>query len=263
MVFLAGLLSMPAAAQVSDVPQGDLEPIIVTASGDPILSAIRIDAEDHRRKVVAQSCVFVSEDKDGRSQETRSYAVDGPSAFSWALGEMQVDGKAATERQRRKVQKQIDQRKKDRKAEDDERYSIFADLIAERDRVEKLPPQDGMMRYRINRLPKKMADDMPGAIAKRLRPILWVADIDGNPYVRRLEITMSDFRMYLVAKINTLKMDMQFERRADGYVKERELRFEGDYSFFGSKRFNRATITCDEGGPIVNRPESVRQLKQE
>jgi hypothetical protein len=255
-VVVLSLVCNTALAQTAPPPEDDLEPIIVTASGDPVLAAIMLDAEDHRRKVVAQSCNFVSEDEDGRTQETRSYAVEGETAFGWTLGEMLVDSKTATEKQRRKVQKQIDQRNKDRKAEDDERYSIFADLIAERDRVEKLPPQDGMLRYRINRLPKKIADDMPGAIAKRLQPIIWVADAENNPYVRRLEITMGDFRMYLVAKINTVKMDIQFERRADGYVKEREMRFEGDYSLFGSKRFNRAHVTCNEGGPIAVRPET-------
>jgi hypothetical protein len=256
MIVLLSFVCNTAIAQTAPPPEDDLEPIIVTASGDPVLTAIRLDAEDHRRKVVAQSCVFISENKDGRSQTTRHYAVDGTSAFGWTLGEMLVDGNTATEKQRRKVQKQIDERNNDRKADDDERYSIFADLIAERDRVEKLPEQDGMLRYRINRLPKKLADDIPGAIANHLKPIIWIADAEGNPYVRRLEIAMGDFRMYLVAKINTVKMDIEFERRADGYVKEREVRFEGNYSIFGRNRFNRSTVTCDTGGPIVVRPET-------
>lgn len=249
------LLCNSGFAQTTQSPPDDLDPIIVTASGDPILAAVRLDAEDQRRKVVAQTCIFISENKDGNTQQTRSYAVDGPAAFNWALNDMLVNGKPATEKQLRKELKQQDSRNKDRKADDDERYSIFADLIADRDLVEKLPPQDGMMRYRINRLPKKMANDMPGSIAKHLRPIIWIADVDNLPYVRRLEITMDDFRVYLIAKVNSVKMDLYFERRADGYVKEREIRFEGDYSIFGSKRFNRSTITCDAGGAVTIRPE--------
>jgi hypothetical protein len=255
-VVLLSFVYNTAFAQATPPSEDDLDPIIVTASGDPVLTAIRVDAEDHRRKVVAQSCLFINEDKDGRSQTTRRYAVEGPSAFGWALEDMLVDGKTATEKQRRKIQKEMAERNKDRKADDDDRYAIFADLIAERDQVEKLPAQDGMLRYRINRLPKKMADDLPGAIAKHLKPVIWVADAEGSPYVRRLEVTMGDFRMYLIAKINTMKMDVQFERRADGYVKEREIRVEGDYSVFGRKRFNRMAITCELGGPIVVRPET-------
>jgi hypothetical protein len=255
-VVLLSLLCNTAIAQITPAPEGDLEPIIVTASGDPILTAIRLDAEDHRRKVVAQTCISEDESKDKRTKQNNSYAVSGPSAFTWTLNSLEIDGKPASDKEFKKAQSRREKGNKKRNEEEDERYSIFADLIAERDRVEKLPPQDGMLRYRINRLPKKMVDDIPGSIAKQLQPIIWVADAENMPYVKRLEVKMADFRVYLVAKINKVEMDIYFERRADGYVKEREVRFDGDFSFFGSKRFNRSTISCDAGGPIFTRPET-------
>jgi hypothetical protein len=258
-VVLLSLLCNAAIAQTTPVqapaPEGDLEPIIVTASGDPILTAIRLDAEDHRRKVVAQTCTWTAEDKNDSTQQTRSYAVDGSSAFKWTLINTQINGRSATDKENKKAQKEQEGWDKDRSDDKDERYSIFADLIAERDRVEKLPPQDGMLRYRINRLPQKLIKNIPNSIAKNLQPIIWIADAENMPYVKRLEVTMKDVRVYLVAKVNSVNMDIHFERRADGYVKERDARFEGNFSLFGRKIFNRDTVTCDLGGPIATRPE--------
>jgi hypothetical protein len=127
-------------------------------------------------------------------------------------------------------------------------------MMADKDRIEKLAPMDGMRRYRINRLPQSIADDLPDAIAKRLKPILWIADPEGEPYVRRLEIGMSDFRMYLIAKIKSADFDVYFERRDDGYVKERKMRYDMNYSIFGSSRFNKGEVECDAGGAVTKRP---------
>jgi hypothetical protein len=231
--------------------------VIVTAGKDPVIAAIRADALDHKRKVVAQTCRIISEDEEGKREQTRSYATQGPTAFSWTLDSMMVDDKPATDKQMQKSLKQLEKRNKNRTADDDERYSVFADLIADDDRIERLQSQDGMRRYRINKLPKSIADDMPDAIAKRLKPILWIADAEGMPYVRRMEISLADFRMYVVAKIKSANFDLFFSRRPDDYVKEEKVIVDTSYSFFGKNKFTKAVITCDAGGPVVVRQEAT------
>jgi hypothetical protein len=250
-----------ASAHVAHGQETVPDTVIVTAGKDPVIAAIRADALDHKRKVVAQTCQVVSEDEEGKREQTRRYTTDGPLAFQWSLESMMINGKPATDKQMQKSLKQLEKRNKNRKADDDERYSVFADLIADDDRIERLQPQDGMRRYRINKLPKNIADDMPDAIAKRLKPILWVADAEGMPYVRRMEISMDDFRMYVVAKIKRANFDLYFERRPDDYVKEQKATFDAEYSFFGNNNFSKGELTCDSGGPFVVRPDSQAAAK--
>ncbi len=235
----------------------DADAIVVVASKDPIISFIRADSLDHKGKVVSQVCKFESNDGKKSRSETRRYATSGAEAFTWQMGEMMIDGKPASDKEIEKAQKQVAKRNAKREPDDDERYGIFADLVAADDRIEKLPPENGQLRYRINRLPDKLAKDLPDAITKRLKPILWIADADGDPYVRKLEISLSDFRMYVVAKINAFNFDLEFERRPDGYVKERRGLFEADYSFFGSRKQTKGGFNCDEGGATVSRTAPV------
>jgi hypothetical protein len=256
LIFLSSAACHMAQAQET-VP----DTVIVTAGKDPVIAAIRADALDHRRKVVAQTCRIVSEDEEGKREQTRSYTTTGPDAFQWRLDSMTVNDKPATDKQMQKSLKQLEKRNKDRKSDDDERYSVFADLIADGDRIERLESQDGMRRYRINKLPKSIADDMPDAIAKRLKPILWIADAEGMPFVRRMEVNMADFRMYVVAKIKRANFDLYFDRRPDDYVKEEKVILDADYSFFGSNKFSKAVVTCDAGGPVVVRQEPQAAAK--
>jgi hypothetical protein len=244
------IVSPPALAQE---PASDPEAIIVVASKDPIISFIRADSLEHKGKVVSQTCTVDSFDGKAARQQTRRYATSGAQAFTWQMDAMTVDGKAAPDKDRKKALKELDKRNAKRTADDDDRYGMFADLVALDDRIEKLPPENGMLRYRINRLPDKLAKDLPSAIAKRLKPILWIADAEGDPYVRKLDINLGDFRMYLVAKINAFDFNIEFERRPDGYVKERRGEFEADYSFFGSRKQSTGRFSCDEGGPTVPR----------
>jgi hypothetical protein len=249
-IVIACAVAMPAAAQTSsDEPQ----PIIVVAGNDPIITFVRADSEDHKGRVVAQSCAVTREEKNKIYREVRTYAVDGTRPFTWQISQMTINGAPASKKQLEKERKELDKRNKRRDAEDEDRYGIFADLVADKDRIEKLGMEDGMMRYRINRLPDKIAKDIPGAIAKRLRPVLWIADPEGEPYVKRMTIGFGDVRVYVVAKINSARFDLEFERRPDGYVKERRGHYEADFSFFGRKQF-KGFFDCDEGGPIALRP---------
>jgi hypothetical protein len=244
------LLSLPAAqAQVTEP-----ETVVVIAGNDPVIAAIRADALDHKGKVVAQTCIMNSEDKDGKTQTTETVRTDGPDAFKWQMTEMRVDGVLVSDKKMQKVQKKRQKRQEKNKENVDEGYEQFADLIADKDRIEKLPAIDGLRRYRINRLPDSIAKDLPDAIAKRLKPVLWIADAEGEPYVKRLEVSLGDFRMYVIAKIKSADFDMYFERRDDGFVKERSLRYDMNYSIFGSDKFGRGEVTCDAGGPVVIRP---------
>jgi hypothetical protein len=241
-----------AAALAQDADK-DLEPIVVIAGSDPIITFIRADSLEHKGKVVSQSCTTEStEDKESK-RETRHYDVSGPNAFTWQIDDLQIDGKPASDKDMKKARKKLDKRNDKREPEDDERYGMFADLVADKDRIEKLPPENGMLRYRINRLPDKLTKDMPGAIASRLKPVLWIADAEGDPYVRKMEISLADFRLYLVAKVNAFNFTMEFERRPDGYVRERRGVFDADFSFFGSRKQARGSFTCDIGGAVVAR----------
>lgn len=246
------VVAVPTLAQ-DPAPQTEPGTVVVTAGSDPVIAAVRADALDHKGKVVAQTCVISSQNKDSSRQVTQQYSTDGPNAFKWQITDMQIDGKPASDKEMQKSIKRLQKEQKKTDKEGEQGYEQFADLIADKDRIERLPPMDGMRRYRINRLPESIAKDMPDAIAKRLKPVLWIADPDGEPYVRRLEVSLGDFRMYLVAKIKSANFDIYFERRDDNYVKERQMRFDANYSFFGSDRFNKGEINCDAGGPVVVR----------
>jgi hypothetical protein len=255
---LALLLTLTTPAWAQE-PLPDPDAIIVVASKDPIISFIRADAAEHKGKLVSQRCTTESTEGKKSRRQTRRYDVSGPNAFTWQIEDLQIDGRAASDKELQAARKRLDKRSAKRNADDDNdenddtRYGMFADLVADDDRIEKLPPENGMLRYRINRLPDKLAKDLPEAIVKRLKPILWVVHDDGDPYVRKLDISLGDFRMYLVAKINAFSFNMEFERRPDGYVRERKGTYEADYSFFGSRKQAVGNFICDAGGPVVMR----------
>jgi hypothetical protein len=244
--------NIPAPQPAEAAPESDS--IFIIASADPVIAAVRADALSHRGKLVPQICTATVQTKDMRRVSKRQYYVEGENAFQWQLLDLQIDGEPASEKEFKKFRKQVDRlNEKPAEGEDDD-YSIFADLIADKDRIERLPEIDGMRRYRINRLPKSISKDLPGAIAERLKPILWIADVEGEPFVQRMEVRLADFRMYLVAKIKRAEFDIYFERRPDGFVKERKADFDAEFSFFGRDRFNKGSIECDAGGAVVMRP---------
>jgi hypothetical protein len=250
--FCALAVFAPLLAQESPA-EPELEPVIVTAGSDPVIAAVLADSLDHRGKVVAQTCIMTALDKEKTRREVRRYTTDGANAFQWQIIDMQINGKPASEKDMKKSLKRLEKRNKNRDADDDDRYGVFADLVANKDRIEKLSPLEGMYRYRINKLPESIAKDIPGAIANRLKPVLWIADPEGEPFVKRMEVGLGDFRMYLIAKIRKADFDLYFERRADGYVKERRVTFDLDYSVLGSNSVSSGDVVCDEGGAIVTR----------
>jgi hypothetical protein len=252
-IFILGIMTICSPSYAQNA-QTIVEPdsIIITADSDPIISAIRADALEHRGKVVSQTCTLTSQSSKRATRRVNRYETEGANAFTWQLLEMQIDGEPASEKELDKEKKAQAKRNAERKPEEEERYGEFADLISDKEQIERLSPQDGMLRYRINRLPKRMAKDLPGAVAERLKPILWIADADGEPYVQRLQVNLSSFRLYVIAKINKADFDIYFERRPDGYVKERKVDFD-----FSGKVILRATATstgsvvCDAGGKAV------------
>ncbi len=250
-------VSFFALLSTAHAQETEPDTVVVTAGSDPVIAAVRADALDHKGKTVAQTCVISSNDEDGQRQVTQRYTTEGPDAFKWQITDLLIDGKPASDKELQKTIKKRQKRQKKADEDDDRGYEQFAELIADKDRIERLAPMDGMRRYRINRLPDSIAKDMPEAIAKRLKPILWIADPEGEPYVRRLEVALGDFRMFLIAKIKSADFDIYFERRDDGYVKERQMRYDMNYSLFGSNKFNRGEANCDVGGPIVKRSPST------
>jgi hypothetical protein len=252
-VFLLAIaISFPSAQAQNSNSADDLGTIIITADSDPIISAIRADALEHRGKVVSQTCTTTNQSSKRQVRRVSRYETEGPNAFNWQLQELLIDGKPASEKERDKAKKTQEKRNAERKAEEEERYSEFADLISDKEQIERLPPQDGMLRYRINRLPKRMAKDLPSVVVERLKPILWIADAEGEPYVRRLQVNLSDFRVYVVAKVNKADFDVYFERREDGYVKERKVDYDLSAKIvFRATQVSTGTVECDAGGKPV------------
>ncbi len=242
----------PAPPPAAAAPESDS--IFIIASADPVIAAVRADSLSHRSKLVPQICTATVQTKDMRRVSRRQFYVEGENAFQWQLLDLQIDGAPASEKEIKKFRKQVNRLNEEPKEGENDDYSIIADLIADKDRIERLPEIDGMRRYRINRLPKSISKDLPGAISERLKPILWIDDVEGEPFVRRVEVRLADFRVYVVAKIKRAEFDIYFERRPDGFVKERKAEFDAEFSFFGRNRFNKGSIDCDAGGAVVMRP---------
>jgi hypothetical protein len=248
--FLVFVIPVSVSAQDSEP-----DTVVITAGSDPVIAAVRADALDHKNKVVPQTCVIQSENKKDRRQTTQQMKTEGPDAFKWQITDLQINGVPASDRDLKKAKEKRKKNQKKMDEENNEGYEQFAELIADKDRIERLPEMDGMRRYRINRLPDRLAKDMPGAFAEQLKPILWIADAGGEPYVRRLEVSMGEFRMYLVAKVKHADFDIYFERREDRYVKERTMRYDMQYSLFGGSRFEKGEAACDAGGAVVLRSD--------
>ncbi len=255
-----GLLASSAAILAQQaVPLPEPPSIIVTADGDPIIAAIRADALEHRGKVVSQTCILTSQSNKRATRRVNRFETEGPNAFSWQIVDFQIDGKPASDKEWAKAREAQAKRNKKRKAEDEERYGEFAEMIADKERIEKLPPQDGLLRYRINRLPKRMAKDLPSAIADQLKPVLWIADAAGEPYVQRLQVNLSDIGVYLIARVNKANIDVYFERRADGFVKERRVDFDISAKIiFQSTTTGIGEVACDAGGAPVKYVSAVQ-----
>lgn len=224
-VFLATLLfAAPAFAQDASTPASAptepdaMEPIIVTAGTDPLIAAILAEAETYRRKVVLQQCTLTNRQidlkgkkPDETSHEVQRLALDDAGQARWTLLELQENGKPVSEQDFAKRARRVAEQ--DLAVDDEQGYAIMAEVL--REPIERLGEDNGYVVYRLKRLPKRIRDGLPGGLADKLQPVIWVADADGKPWVRRMHVGFDKHRFFLIASASDVVATVDFQRLED------------------------------------------------
>jgi hypothetical protein len=264
-------LSGPALAQTpAPVPAAsaeDFEPIIVTSGTDPVVAALLAAAERYRGQVVLQQCrvQWTERDLKGRkpdevNRQQQRMVLDESGSPRWQLVSFERDGKPVDAEDFKRSSERL--ARLDRTPEDEQGYAILAEVLKEP--IERLGEEGGYLVYRLQRLPKRLRDDLPSGLADKLQPIIWVADYDTDkPWVRRIHVGFERHRFYLIASARDVKLRADFKRLDDGRMVLSDFAASGEGGFVLGRRIGfEAERVCSEFGATHARATDAKRRRR-